>query len=161
MGEQARRSALFIVAVLVSLGMALRGEADVCPLPGGGAIAGRVTAAATGDPLVDAALVAERFVDGTLLPVAATTTGPTGHYQFAALVPGSHPDTIELRNRGTGQWGFTIVEKPVDAIQPGHNLTDHHFMEVNVQLLFRTFNRCANRLELLCLWAGHLRTLRL
>ena len=90
MGEQARRSALFIVAVLVSLGMALRGEADVCPLPGGGAIAGRVTAAATGDPLVDAALVAERFVDGTLIPVAATTTGPTGHYQFAALVPGSY-----------------------------------------------------------------------
>lgn len=32
----------------------------------------------------------------------------------AALLPKSAAKSIELRNRGTGHWGFTIIEKPDD-----------------------------------------------
>ena len=90
MTAQARRSTRFILVLLQALCAAHDVGAGVCPLPGGGAISGRVTAAATGEAVVEAALVAERIVDGSLTTVATTTSGPTGHYQFAALVPGDY-----------------------------------------------------------------------
>lgn len=90
MRMHARRSALYAVALFAALAAPRDAGAGVCPLPGGGAISGRVTAAATGDAVVDAALFAERIVDGFLTIVATTTSGPTGHYQFAALVPGEY-----------------------------------------------------------------------
>ncbi len=90
MREQVRLSAPSVLAFLLALGAPRSAPAGVCPLPGGGAISGRVTAAATGAAIADAQLVAERVVDGFLTTIATTTSGPTGHYQFAALVPGDY-----------------------------------------------------------------------
>ena len=90
MREQVRLSALFVWAFVAAIGAPRQVPAGVCALPGGGAISGRVTAAATGAAIADAELVAERIVDGFLTTVATTTSGPTGHYQFAALVPGDY-----------------------------------------------------------------------
>ena len=86
----ARHSTLYVFALFAAIGAPRDVRSGVCPLPGGGAISGRVTAAATGDAVVDAALFAERIVDGFLTIVATTTSGPSGHYQFAALVPGDY-----------------------------------------------------------------------
>lgn len=90
MSEQLRLSALFVLALFAAIGSPRGIAAGVCPLPGGGAVSGRVTEAATGEGIGDAELVAERIVDGFLTIVATTTSGPTGHYQFAALVPGDY-----------------------------------------------------------------------
>jgi len=90
MGELARRSVRLVLFFLMALTAAVAAFAGVCPLPGGGAISGRVTATATGEAVVDTTLVAERIVDGLLTIVATTTSGPSGHYQFAALVPGDY-----------------------------------------------------------------------
>ena len=90
MSEQLRLSALFVLALFAAIGSPRGIAAGVCPLPGGGAISGRVTTASTGEGIADAELVAERIVDGFLTTVATTTSGPTGHYQFAALVPGDY-----------------------------------------------------------------------
>lgn len=90
MRMHARHSALYVFALFAAIAAPRDAGAGVCPLPGGGAISGRVTAAATGDAVVDAALVAERIVDGFPTIVATTSSGPTGHYQFAALVPGDY-----------------------------------------------------------------------
>ena len=90
MREQVRLSALFVWVFVAAIGAPRQLPAGVCALPGGGAISGRVTAAATSAAIADAELVAERIVDGFLTTVATTTSGPTGHYQFAALVPGDY-----------------------------------------------------------------------
>lgn len=39
---------------------------------------------------------------------------PNMHYEHAALVPEGGPGQIELRDRGTGAWGLTVVEQPAD-----------------------------------------------
>ncbi len=65
-------------------------EAGSCPLPGGTAISGRVTAESGGDGLADVTIVLERVIDGFLTEVGRTTTGASGHYQVAGLFPGDY-----------------------------------------------------------------------
>ncbi len=90
MNSPARRRKLFVLLLLLPIGGARELGASDCPLPGGGAISGRVTAAASDAPIVGGELVLERIVDGFLQTIATTTTGPTGHYQFAAIAAGDY-----------------------------------------------------------------------
>jgi hypothetical protein len=90
MAVKARRLVLFMFPLFAAIGGLCEAGAGVCPLPGGAAISGRVTVAATGEAIVGALVVAERVVDGFLTPVATTATGPTGHFQFAALPPSDY-----------------------------------------------------------------------
>ncbi len=107
MSEQLRLSALFALALFAATGSPRGVAAGVCPLPGGGAISGRVTEAATGEGIGGAQLVAERVVDGLLTVVATTSSGPTGHYQFASLFPGDY----YIRTQATALL--------VDEVRPG------------------------------------------
>lgn len=90
MNPPARRRKLFVLLLLAALGGRRDVGAGYCPVPGGGAISGRVTVAAGGAPMVGAELVLERIVDGFLTTLAGTSTGPTGHYQFAGLSAGDY-----------------------------------------------------------------------
>ena len=81
----------FLLVGILSAGDGPAVRAALCPMPGGGAISGRVLAAATGDPVAGARVVAERVVDGTLTFVAATESGPGGHYLLGELVAGDWP----------------------------------------------------------------------
>lgn len=80
----------FLLVGILSAGDGPAVRAALCPMPGGGAISGRVLAAATGDPVAGARVVAERMVDGTLTFVAATESGPGGHYLLGELVAGDY-----------------------------------------------------------------------
>jgi|CXWL01.1.fsa_nt_gi hypothetical protein len=85
MGATVRQNVLLGQVCLLLVGGARIADAGVCQVPGTGAISGRITAAASGDPIVGAEVVATS-VSGEVV----TTTGPTGHYQFATLTPGDY-----------------------------------------------------------------------
>lgn len=91
MRSATRRSSLVALSFLLAAAISPVGvSAQVCPLPGGGAISGLVTAEDSDEPVVGARVLVTRLVGGFPSGLAETTTGPTGHYQVAELAAGDY-----------------------------------------------------------------------